>query len=363
MHKNTLNPDQPAWQTSPVPRKSKRTTVYSLGDELGVSVATVSKALRGSPEISVELRKKVRDLAAKRNFKPRVVSRKVPNICVLIQQYPGHTLDFGLFLSTIMEGVAKYVQEEGLEMSIYADSIDKLNQADLVRELRRRSIDGAVVLRANDGSDYFRQFEAEGFPHCALLSTTPEHTDNVILVDNIEVGRTATRHLLDQGHRRIGALVSPPHGVSGQARLEGYRRALDEAGIAFDDRLVLREQADQTGLQFGEEGVRLLLARNPGMTAVFAMDHPVVVGLLRGLNRLGKVVPRDLSVISCDDYPESAYLNPPLTVVDIPNRELGYIAAKQVYRLIRGLPPVLIADQVNLKGRLIERESVSSLAT
>jgi LacI family transcriptional regulator len=344
-----------------MPRESRRTTVYSLSDELGVSVATVSKALRGSPEISVEIRRKVRDLAEKRNFKPRVVSRKVPNICVLIQQYPGHALDFGPFLSTVMEGVALYVREEGLEMSIYADNIDKLNSSDMVRELRRRSIDGAVILRANDDSEYFRRLEAENFPHCALLSTPAGHTGNVILVDNLQVGRTATQYLLEKGHRRVGVLVSPPHGVSGKDRFEGYRRALTEGGVTYDEALVLHEEEELTGLQFGEEGVRALLARNPDMTAVFCMDHAVVIGLLHGLNKLGKSVPRDLSVVSCDDYPESSYLNPPLSLVDIPNRELGYHAARQVYRLIRGLSPINVGDQLNLNGRLIERESVASL--
>ncbi|WP_043586130.1 LacI family DNA-binding transcriptional regulator [Geminisphaera colitermitum] len=344
-----------------MPRKPKRTTVYSLGNELDVSVATISKALRGSPEISVELRKKVRDLAAKRNFKPRVVSRKVPNICVLIQQYPGHTLDFGLFLSTVMEGVAQYVQEEGLEMSIFADTIDKLNACDIVRELRRRSIDGAVILRSNDESTYFAQLDAEGFPHCALLSTTPAHRDNVITVNNDEVGYRATRHLIDKGHREIGVLVSPPAGVSGQARLSGYRRALAEAGIAFNEQLVAHEVPDKTGLQFGSDAVQTLTRANPRMTALFVMDHAVVVGLLHGASRIGLSIPRDLSVISCDDYPETAFLQPPVTVIDIPNRALGYEAARQVYRLIRGLAPLPIDTHIDLNGRLIERESTRTI--
>ncbi len=344
-----------------MPRKPKRTTVYSLSEDLNVSVATISKALRGSPEISVQLRKKIRDLAAKKNFKPRVVSRKVPNICVLIQQYPGHTLDFGLFLSTVMEGVAQYVQEEGLEMSIYADTIDKLNACDIVRELRRRSIDGAVILRSNDESHYFAQLDAESFPHCALLSTTPSHRDNVITVNNDEVGYRATRHLLDKGHRVIGVLVSPPSGVSGQARLTGHQRALAEADIAFNEKLIARETSDKTGLQFGCEAVRQLIHDNPRMTAIFAMDHPVVVGLLHGISRLGLNIPRDLSVISCDDYPETEFLQPPITVIDIPNRALGYQAARQVYRLIRGLPPPPLDSHIDLNGRLIERESTRTL--
>lgn len=342
-----------------MPQKSRRTTVYSLGSELGVSVATISKALRGSPEISAELRKKVSDLARAKNFKPRVVSRKVPNICVLIQQYPGHALDFSPFLSTVMEGVAQYVGEEGLEMSIYADTIDKLNECDIVRELRRRAIDGAVIVRANDDSNYFDQLEAQQFPHCALLSAPVGRHENVILVDNVEVGRTATRYLMEKGHRRVGILVSPPHGISGNDRFEGYRRAHEEAEIAVDERLILLEQPELTGLQFGMQGIQSLLAQNPDMTAVFAMDHAVAIGLLHGLHQMGRTVPHDLSVISCDDYPESAFLNPPLSVIDIPNRELGYQAARQVYRLIRGLAPLPSAGLLSLNGRLIERESSS----
>ncbi len=346
-----------------MPRKPQRTTVYSLSDELNVSVATISKALRGSPEISAELRKRIKSLAAKRNFKPRIVGRKVPNICVLIQQYPGHVLDFGLFLSTIMEGVAQYAREKGLEMSIYADDVDRLNSVDIVRELRRRSIDGAVIVRSNDESRYFARLDAENFPHCALLSTSPAHRENVITVDNRAVGRLAAEHLLATGHRRIGVLVSPPHGVSGQARLDGFREAMAAGGVRFDDSQIVVEPVDRTGLQFGDQGVRELLEKNPDITAVFAMDHAVVVGMLHGLRALGRRVPEDVSIISCDDYPESAYLNPPLTVVDIPNRELGYLAAEQVHRVICGLERSPLPDHIALGGRLIKRQSVSERAS
>jgi LacI family transcriptional regulator len=341
-----------------MPSKSKRTTVYSLSDELNVSVATVSKALNGSPEISAALRKKVCDLAAKRNFKPRIVSRKVPNICILIQQYSGHALDFGMFMSTVMEGVSQYVQEEGLEMSIYADSIDKLNSCDIVRELRRRLIDGAIVVRSTEQSAYLKSLEAENFPYCVLFGSRHERG---IAINNDEIGYRATRHLIDKGHRQIGLLLSPSNSASSQGRFEGYCRAIKEAGIAFEERLVARNREDRTGLEFGCEGIQALVRDNPSMTAAFGLDLSVVLGLLHGVSRMGLSVPGDLSVISCDDYPEAAYLNPPLTVVDIPNRALGYEAARRVYRLIRGLEPLPIGDHVDLNGRIIERESIRSL--
>lgn len=342
-------------------KTGKRTTVYSLSEELNVSVATVSKALRGSAEISAEMRKKVRGLAQKRNFTPRVVSRKVPNICVLIQQYPGHSLDFNPFLSTVMEGVSSYIQEEGLEMSIYADTIENLNHQDIVRELRRRGIDGAIVLRANDESHYLNKLDEEGVAHCALLSTSPSHSGDSIIINNNEVAFRATRHLIENGHRRIGILVSPPGGVTGETRLNGYRRALDSAQIPFDPALVAYEGRDENGLQFGCDTIQRLVANNPDMTAVFAMDHAVVVGLLHGLSLINIKVPEDLSVISCDDYPETAFLCPPVSVIDIPNRELGYQAAKLVFRRIRNLPPLPLEDSVCLDGKLIKRESVRKI--
>lgn len=339
----------------------KRTTVYSLSEELNVSVATISKALRGSPEISAQMRRKVADLAKKKNFSPRVVSRKVPNICVLIQQYEGHSLDFNPFLSTVMEGVSRYVQDEGLEMSIFADTIDKLNNLDIIRELRRRSIDGAIILRANDDSAYLKKLEAEGFPHCALLGVSAQFAGNAITINNDEVAYRATQHLIVNGHRKIGVLVSPPGGHSGQMRLAGYRRALLDAGIPFDPKLVTFERADQTGLQFGRDGICELVAANPKMTAAFVMDHSVVIGLLNGLFQMGLKVPDDLSVISCDDYPDTAFMCPPISVVDIPNRELGYQAAKLVYRLIRNLSVLPVDPAIDLNGRLTERASVRSL--
>jgi Transcriptional regulators len=81
------------------------------------------------------------------------------------------------------------------------------------------------------------------------------------------------------------------------------------------------------------------------------MDHSVVAGMLHGLRMLGKRVPDDISIISCDDYPETPFLNPPLTVVDIPNRELGYLAAQQIYRMIRGLAPLPSSERVKALRR------------
>lgn len=315
-------------------------TIYKLGQELGISPSTVSKALNHSPEISAELRVRVQNLARTSRFKPRHVSNRVPNICVLVQQLPGHPLDFSPYLARIMEGVAQYTREEGLEMSIYAADVDELNNVDLVRELRRRGIGGVVVLRANEASDFFKQLDAQHFPYVSLRSNNGRDVEHYIGLNDRQLARQATEYLIGLGHRGIGMLDHSPNSSASQQRVDGYKEALTVAGLTCDPKWMLTARPDQIGLVFGRDGVIELLKQSPEVTGLLVLDHSAAVGVLHGMDISGKRVPDDLSVISFDDYPESAFLHPPLTTVGAPIDEMGYQAARYVFRRIRNLEPM-----------------------
>ena len=339
--------------------QKSRTSIYTLSKEVGVSPATVSKALNNAPGVSAEVRERIRALARKYNFRPRVVPSRSPNICALIQQYPEHRLNLYSYLSFVIEGIADYCREESLEMSLFLADIEELNRFDIIQELGRRNVDGAIILRSSRESRFVHSLDAAHFPYCSILTGSPARPGRLLTIDNREVACRAVTHLLELGHRKIAALATPSNVQTGQLRLQGYRQTLEKAGIEVDEELICRSDSDLQGLEFGYQAVRQLLKERPDTTALFAFGHQIALGALHACQTMGVSIPQDLSLLTCDDFPGTAYLHPPLTAIRIPNQQLGYMAARQVHRLIRNLPELEVEQHTDLGGELIVRESTA----
>lgn len=339
-----------------MPRRSAKMTIYTLGQELGISPSTVSKALNHSPEISVELRTRVHNLAKATQFKPRLVSSRVPNICVLVQQLPGHSLDFSPYLARVMEGVAQYTREEGLEMSIYAADVEELNHSDVVRELRRRGVSGAVVMRASEKSGYFEQLERQQFPYISLLASDGVHTDRCLRSDDGEMVRLIMEHLAGLGHRRFAVLDHSPDSTASKLRLAAIHDFLHGRGLS-DDLIVIMPEHQETGLECGRRGLMRLAREHQNVTGMLVFDYMVALGVLRGAADGGVRIPQDMSLGCFDEYPESRYLSPSLTTVGVPIEYLGYQAARDVHRQLRSLEPLDFEQDIRLRPVLNARES------
>jgi len=349
-------------------RKSnlKKTSIYTISRELGVSPATVSRALNHHPAASASVRAKVQKIAEKYNFRPRVVRNRAMNLCVMIQQIEGHPLDFSQYLSQCLEGIALYCNHEELEMSLYSTHVNELNRQDVVRELRRRSADGVIVLRANEDSRYFDAMDEQGFPYFCLLNDDGRHAGRLLDIDNEHLARQAAEHLLSLGHRRIGILNNAPHSTAHQARFRGYQKTLRNHGLEIEDRLLVSAdpKIDHGDMDFGQRAIQTLRQRAPEMTAILTMSEGVARGALAWLFENDIRVPEQLSVMGFDDFPETAYTSPRLTTIRIPYIEIGYECARQVHRLCRGLDPLLRqADRERLGGRLILRKSTGPVWT
>jgi len=340
--------------------KVRKVSIYTISRELGVSPATVSRVLNNHPAVSPEVRAQVQEVAERHNYKPRIVSSRVANLCVLVQQYDGHSLDFGAFLAQTLEGIAEYCRHEDLEMSVYSAHLRDLNEADVVRELRRRSADGAVVLRASDRSGYLNQLDEQRFPYFCLFANDGRMSDRLLSIDDEKLAYEAINHLIELGHRRIAILLGATDRAAIHRRLAGYGRAFGEHGLEQDERLVIAADLKHHhgGLQFGFEAVEALLAEGVEFTAVFTTCEFSARGVLAGLYRHRVAVPEEVSVVGFDDFPETAYLCPPLTTVRVPYLQFGYEAARQVHRLVRGLeilvPP---SAETELRCELVVRES------
>ena len=152
------------------------------------------------------------------------------------------------------------------------------------------------------------------------------------------------------------------HSATVKARYDGYVRALTEGKITPDENLIYTNDPVTTSfrnvMQLGADGIEALWAREPKMTAVFAIDDKIANGAMTWLQRNHVVIPKQISVVGISDYPASEYFYPPLTTVHVPYKAMGYEAARQVHRLCRGMD-VYLKDEVldDLAPKLIVRES------
>ena len=317
---------------------------------MGVNPGTVSRALTNFPGISEETRRRVWEVADREGFRPRPISRRAVSIAALIQtQKEGLDL-LSPYTDAVLEGMWEYAQTANVEMAFFSGSVADLNERGLIRRMGRRGIDGVVVINSNDDSRYLKSLRSKRFPYCCVMSAPDGFEDSLVSVDNRQVGFRAATHLLELGHRRVAVFIGAVHFKAHQDRLEGVRRAFAKAGIPLDKTLIVQGSADYAdGFAFGCGGVRQLFRDKRDVTAIFTMDAQEAIGAIRGLSEAGKSVPADVSVVTCDDSPLAANMIPALTVMDIPNRRLGYDAMRRVHTILESgatpsLPPALEVD-------------------
>jgi DNA-binding LacI/PurR family transcriptional regulator len=337
----------------------KKVTIYTLSKELGVSPATISKALNNSPELNEKTASNIRKKADEYGFKPRPLVTRTTNICALIQTPNASTSCFSPFTVDAMQGMMDYLQENDLEFSLFSEDTAKLNAGLLLRQLGRRNINGAVLINTDEESGFYAELDKNRFPYCSLLTNTGKTEKNLLTIDNEDAAMRAIEYLVQLGHRKIAVIVTPAHGVTGRERLAGYKNALKNAGIAPDPALVVKADSIQEPLEFGHRATQEIFRANPGTTALFVMGERIAIGAMHALNQLGKSIPNDVSLISCDDAPEASYLNPPLTVMRIPNRKLGFAAARWVHQMISGSNGHELVHEPWMRGELVVRESTA----
>ena len=213
-------------------------------------------------------------------------------------------------------------------------------------------VDGVLLLSLHGPTKLPQRLEELGVP--TMLSGRPlvgrRHLWFVD-ADNVEGGRLATAHLLDVGRRVVGTVAGPTTMCAGIDRLEGYRAALEAAGVPFDESLV--ERAEFTAVS-GQAAMARLLERRPDLDAVFVASDLTAMGAIRAIETSGRKVPDDVAVIGFDDIPDAALQQPPLSTVRQPTAEMAATMARLLQeRIDGGAPP----RQTTLPVQLVLRET------
>ena len=305
-----------------------RTTIHDVARAAGVSVSTVSKAVNGRYGIADATVQRVLDTVKQLGYESSLVAssmraRRTGVIGVLLA-------DFEPFSAEILKGVGAAMHDTAFDLLAYSGSHLGAGDGWERRSLSRLSgtlIDAAIMVTPTVVS------AGTEIPVVAIDPHTGRADLPTVESDSFGGALTATRHLIELGHRRIGFLAGRPDLRSAGLRDAGYRRALSDAGIPLDPTLI---GVGRYELQATRDSARVMLSGASRPTAIFAANDLSAIAVIDVAHELGLRVPADLSVIGFDDVPEATRRSLPLTTIQQPMRRLGAVAADMVFTLLSG---------------------------
>ncbi|MBM3881970.1 MAG: LacI family transcriptional regulator [Verrucomicrobia bacterium] len=310
-----------------------------IADRARVSVMTVSRVLRDAPDISAATKSRVQTIARELGYVPNAMAAGLRT---------RHSRLWGVVLPTCADPILNralwsletQAQEAGYDLLV-AQSLHRADREEnCIRRLLARRVEGlfvAPVYRLGAEAPIYAELARQGTKVVILGLTAPFcRPFTQVACDDVAGSRQVVRHLLELGHVRIAFLAGPNAAPSAQRRLEGYRRALRDAGLEPDDRLVFAAGYE---LEDGAKAAAQLLSEGAGATAVQAVNDLVAIGAAEVLLRQGLRIPADLSLAGFGNLPVGERFRIPLTTVRQPKRRLGAVAAAAMLALRRGLAP------------------------
>lgn len=332
---------------------SNRPTIRDVARQAGVSHQTVSRVINGSDDVLPETRAVVEAAIEQLGYRPSAIARSMARglthtLAIISPNLTDYTF------ASVIEGAEVEARQHNYFVLSSSASDPQAFQG-LVDELvGHRRVDGLIVI--NPYADERYQFLPKEFPVVFVGARSHDEAVCSISLDDEKVAYEATQHLISLGHRRIALVTGPMEEDCSQDRLEGFQRALKEAGISFDQSLVFEGDWSASS---GSEAL-MNFARNDNLpTAVFAQNDRMAMGVMRAARDANLKVPDQLSVIGVDDMPLSSYFDPPLTTMrqDMPligqeaiRKLIDIIQNKTVEQTVLKLPAQLVVRQSTIKG-------------
>jgi len=318
-----------------------------------VSLPTVSKVVNGRRDVAPATRALVERLLDEHHY-TRAGTRRNRRSGLVDLVFNGLDSPWAV---EILRGVEEWGTAHETGVAVSAVRHGNARRASWTSGLASHDTDGVILVMSKFISGQLEQLRQANIPLVVIDPVNPPPPDvPSVGATNWAGGLAATEHLLSLGHRRIGAIAGPGDYLCSRARIDGYRSALERAGIGFDPALVRHGDFEHEGGYV--RGGELLDLTDPP-SAIFAGSDQQAFGLYEAARQRGLRVPQDLSVIGFDDLPVARWVSPPLTTVRQPLAEMGRAAAQMLDELIDGLP--LRMNRVELSTELIVRESTAAL--
>ena len=340
--------------------RSKRVTSLEVARHAGVSRTTVSFVLNNvaSANISLETRQKVQKIANELGYIPNeaarsLVSGQTRTVGLMISH--AEPLQVDAYIPQLLYSLTAASHQNGYQVILETVHQGKKNP-DYLRLVEGHRIDGLIVLNTWSHDEQLPKLIERNFP-VVMLGLPQNMTMNdatfLVEIDGRNASARATKHLTDLGHKRIAHITfTPEKHDSVQPRRQGYKDALEAAGIAFDPNLVA---FGSYSAQSGYEAMKQLLQIKPRPTALFAGNDTIALGAMAAIRDHGLRIPEDIAVVGFDDIPTAPFLAPALTTIHAPAISQGRTAIEMLLQRMQGKVPA--QQRVMLEAPLVIRDS------
>lgn len=307
-------------------------TLEEIAELAGVSRSTVSRVVNDDPNVRDSTRQRVLEVIEKVNFLPSTAARRLAGgrsgIFGLVIPMGVARLFTDPFFPALMQGVSSSCNKHGHNVMLWLAEPEHERQM-IGQILNSGLLDGALVASMAANDPIVDALAAADLPFVLIGRHDSDPDISYVDVDNQANARRVVRYLLSRGRERIAAITGPKGMMVSQDRLAGYRQALDEAGFAYDEDLVLDGNFTDSGAY---RCTYLLLER--GIDSIFASSDLMALGVLRALKEKGVRVPQDVAVAGFDDAPFAASTDPPLTTIRQPTAKLGSTAVEVLSQMV-----------------------------
>jgi LacI family transcriptional regulator len=330
-------------------------TLKDIARDLGVSVITVSKALRDHSDISEETKARVLKRVKEMNYRPNLAARALVTGRTNLLGFVVPEL-MNPFFTEIVRGVSTALHGSGYTLVTTSADQDPKQEKQVVEQLIARRVDALLVASTQWTVEMFRRVEEAGIPYILIDRSFAGLASHFVGVNDEEVGALATRHLAEVGCRRIahigGAEISSVVG-----RMQGYKRALAKLGLASDPELVFSvERVEELSDEAGYKAATELLRAEPRPDGIFCYNDLTAYGAIAAVLDAGLRVPEDVAVVGCGNLIYDKFLKIPLTSVDQQTLAIGEKAGKLALQLIEAGEPIP-PRRILLEPKLVIRKS------
>jgi LacI family transcriptional regulator len=334
-------------------------TIKDIAKAASVSVTTVSRALNGYDDVNEGTRLKIKNIADTLGYSPNMaarslISKKTKTLGLLLSNVTRDSSKDNIAFEVLC-GINDRSGELDYDLVLFSTTPQKQRMKSYKTLCQERGVDGVIIMGIRLDDPYLKEIVSSDIP-CVLIDITLQGPNvGYVTSDNTNGAVAAVKHLLESGHRQIAMINGHTQADVSLLRLKGYREALADYGIPFDESLVVDGLFSEQG---GKEAASQILTSRPDVTALFCASDLMALGALQAAKDMGKIVPDDISIIGFDNIDLTAYCTPALTTVHQHKYELGFEAAQVLVDLLEGKDAV---HHVMLDTTLIPRDSVRKI--
>ncbi|WEG13870.1 catabolite control protein A [Pullulanibacillus sp. KACC 23026] len=300
-------------------------TIYDVAREAGVSMATVSRVVNGNPNVKPTTRKKVLAAIEQLGYRPNAVARglaskKTTTVGVIIPDISS------IFFSELARGIEDIatMYKYNIILSNSDQNLDK--ELHLINTMLGKQVDGIVFMGGKISEEHIRTFKQSSVP--VVLAATLDESNQIpsVNINYEQAVYDAISYFVDRGHQRIAAVIGPVEDpINGEAKLKGYRRALEDGGLTYNDGYVA--VGDYT-YDSGSEAVEQLMQLPEKPTAIFTATDEMALGVIHQIQDNHMSVPDDIEVISCENTRLAQMVRPTLSTIVQPLYDIGAVAMR-----------------------------------